>query len=100
MTLNFESINLVLVLVHGLILVLVLVFVLELAYTFGFDLSGNLLVDIGHDTTDLVAPFRFKSFVLIGALLHLFNKPVDHSDKLVNHFTMDRDSFLPKARVT
>ena len=84
MTLNFSSINLVLVLVQGLILVLVLVFVLELAYTFGFDLSGNLLVDIGHDTIDLVEPFRFMSFVFIEALVRRSNKPVDHSDKLVN----------------
>ena len=38
MSLNFEAISLVLVLIQGLILVLVLVFVLELAYTFGLDL--------------------------------------------------------------
>ena len=86
MSLNFESIKPVLVLVQGLILVLVLVFVLELAYAFGLDLSGNLLVDIGHNTIDLVVPFRFMSFVFIGALVRRSIKPADHSDKLVNHF--------------
>ena len=80
MPLNFEAI------VLGPMLALVLVFILELTYTFGLELLGLLLVDIGHDTTDLVAPFRFMSFVFIEALLRRFRKLVNHSDKLVNHF--------------
>ena len=43
-------------------------------------------MDIGHNIIDLVEPFRFMSFVFIEALLRRFIKPVNHSDKLVNHF--------------
>ena len=91
---------LVLVFVPELVSVLELKFVQGLAHTSRLEFSGLLLADIGHNTIDFVAPFRFMSSVSIGALTRRFNKLVDHSDKLVIHFACTKDNSLPRAKVT
>ena len=55
MLLNFDAI------------VLVLAFVQGLAHKSSLELLGLLFADTGHNSTDLIGPFRSKSFVFIEA---------------------------------